>query len=291
MRQLLAEVLRIDLHVTRFVHDLRGGVVLGVDPRHLLDDLRGADQRALLAVHELRQDPRLLGGAEVEPLVFGELLERRAGAVERHRRVERVVRVAGDLPRVDIDVPVDVGGDVPHRRLRLLVQLAQGIAAALVVPREQRVAGRAHVVDGLTLLCVGDGLGELLHRPRTDLLLVDRHGAPSFLQVLRRRFQSLADSFAVGTSADCAIASGPVSPANFNNSDIPASTPPTQDPDVGRGVVVAGDAVVEHAVVREDRDADAHGARRAARTGTPRASAGRTRRAAAADRGRSWSPC
>ena len=53
-RQLLAQVLGVDLDVARLVHDLGGGVVLGVDPRHRVDDLGRAEQRALLAVHELR---------------------------------------------------------------------------------------------------------------------------------------------------------------------------------------------------------------------------------------------
>jgi hypothetical protein len=43
--------------VARLVDDLRGGVELGVDARHLLHDLRRADERALLAVHELGQLP------------------------------------------------------------------------------------------------------------------------------------------------------------------------------------------------------------------------------------------
>ena len=40
---------------------------------------------------------------------------------------------------VDVDRPVEVGRDVPLRRLRLLVELDERRAAALVVPREHRV--------------------------------------------------------------------------------------------------------------------------------------------------------
>ena len=58
-RQLRVEVAGEHLDVAGLVHHLRRRVVLGVDPRDGLDDLRGADQRALLAVHELGQRPVL----------------------------------------------------------------------------------------------------------------------------------------------------------------------------------------------------------------------------------------
>ena len=52
---LLAEVALEDLGVPGLVHRLGGGVVLGVDPRHRLDDLRRRQHRPLLAVDELAQ--------------------------------------------------------------------------------------------------------------------------------------------------------------------------------------------------------------------------------------------
>ena len=55
--ELLVEVAGEDLDVAGLVDDLRGGVELGVVPRHGLDDLGRAQQRALLAVQELRQRP------------------------------------------------------------------------------------------------------------------------------------------------------------------------------------------------------------------------------------------
>jgi hypothetical protein len=58
-RQLLVEVLGEHLDVPGLVHDLGRRVVLGVDPRHRLDDLCRADERALLAVEELGQRPVL----------------------------------------------------------------------------------------------------------------------------------------------------------------------------------------------------------------------------------------
>ena len=45
----------VDLDVARLIHHLGGGVELRLDIGHLLDDFRGADQRALLAVQKLRK--------------------------------------------------------------------------------------------------------------------------------------------------------------------------------------------------------------------------------------------
>ena len=83
--QLLVEVAREHLDVAGFVHHLRRRVVLGVDPRHGLDDARGAEQRALLAVEELRERPVLALDAELDPLLVGPLRERRAAQVDRRR--------------------------------------------------------------------------------------------------------------------------------------------------------------------------------------------------------------
>ena len=57
--QLGVEVSGEHLDVAGLVHHLRRRVVLGVDPRHRFHDLGRAQQRALLAVHELRQLPVL----------------------------------------------------------------------------------------------------------------------------------------------------------------------------------------------------------------------------------------
>ena len=61
--ELLVEVAGVDLDVAGLVHHLRGAVVLGLDPRHLLHELGGGEQRALLAVEELRGHPRVERGA------------------------------------------------------------------------------------------------------------------------------------------------------------------------------------------------------------------------------------
>ena len=55
LAELGVQVAGEDLGVAGLVHRLRGGVVLGVDPRHGLDDLGRGHHRALLAVHELAE--------------------------------------------------------------------------------------------------------------------------------------------------------------------------------------------------------------------------------------------
>ena len=75
VRQLLGEVAAVDLDVARLVGDLAGGVELGLGPRHRVDDLRRREQRALLAVQELRQHP-----AELVDAHALQLLQRRACA-------------------------------------------------------------------------------------------------------------------------------------------------------------------------------------------------------------------
>ena len=125
-RELGVEVLGEHLDVASFVHHLRRRVVLRVDPRNGLDDLGGAEQRALLAVHELAQRPVLRLDAELDPLLLGPLLEGRAREV--HAFVEaRVVGRVGehDLLLVDVGLPRQIGLAVPLRRLRLLVQLVE----------------------------------------------------------------------------------------------------------------------------------------------------------------------
>ena len=57
--ELVVQQPAVGLDVPRLVDHLGGGVELGVDRGHLLDDLRGADERALLPVQELGELPRL----------------------------------------------------------------------------------------------------------------------------------------------------------------------------------------------------------------------------------------
>ena len=156
--ELLVEVAGEHLHVAGLVDDLGAGVQLGVVPRHGLGDLGGADERALLAVEELRQRPLAVLDAELEPLLVAPLLEH--GAV-----VVVGVEACGDgnlvgrdhLLDVDLGVPWEVGGGVPLAGLGLLVQLAQRRPGEGVVPREDRVRVVLHDVLDLVDIGVGDG--------------------------------------------------------------------------------------------------------------------------------------
>ena len=76
--ELRVEVPGEHLDVAGLVHHLRRRVVLGVDPRDGLDDLRGADERALLAVEELAHPPVERLDRELRPLALGPRLQRRA---------------------------------------------------------------------------------------------------------------------------------------------------------------------------------------------------------------------
>ena len=79
--ELLLEVAGEDLDVAGLVDDLRAGVQLGVVPRHGLDDLGRAEQRALLAVEELARRPAAALDAELEPLLVAPLLDGGADVV------------------------------------------------------------------------------------------------------------------------------------------------------------------------------------------------------------------
>jgi hypothetical protein len=55
--ELLLDEAPVHLDVARLVHHLRRAVLLRLVPRHRVDDLRGREQRALLAVQELAELP------------------------------------------------------------------------------------------------------------------------------------------------------------------------------------------------------------------------------------------
>ena len=137
------------------VHHLGRRVVLGVDPGHGLHDLRGADERTLLAVHELRERPVLRLDAETDPLLVTPLLERGVREVFLAIHAVLVLILGRDLFLVDLDLPWQVVR-IPLRRLRLLVQLGQRRTAALVVPREDGVGIRVHGVRDLVDVVIGD---------------------------------------------------------------------------------------------------------------------------------------
>ena len=106
--ELLVEVAGEHLDVAGLVHHLRRGVVLGVDPRDGLDDAGGAQQRALLAVEELREQRVLDLDADPQPLLVAEVRHGRsrdvAEGLEAGRRAHR--QLGRDLLGVDVGRPV-----------------------------------------------------------------------------------------------------------------------------------------------------------------------------------------
>ena len=143
-----AQVAGEDLGVAGLVHRLRGGVVLGVDPRHRLDDLGRRQHGALLAVHELAE-------AGLEEL-DGELRELRLGprwrSATRARR-PRPARAASPACRsrraASGSTSIDQSSSVTlfHcEALALLYSDDELLALALVAPR---VDARGVVVDQL----------------------------------------------------------------------------------------------------------------------------------------------
>ena len=140
--ELGVEVAGEDLDVPGLVHDLRRRVVLRVDPRHGLDDLRRADECPLLAVEELAHPPVEGLDRELRPVLLAPSLQR--GALELHEALSEVrdggLHLDGDGLDVDVDRPVEIGRAVPLRGLGSLVELGEARARALVVPGEDGVA-------------------------------------------------------------------------------------------------------------------------------------------------------
>jgi len=130
--------------VARLVHHLGGGVELGVEVRHGLDDLGGADQRALLAVEELGELP---GDHVVAHLGALPLAERLPGA----RAVDGDGLLGGQQRVVEVDLvrPVDPLGRVPLPLLALVVEVEEPVAALVVLPVEGGGAAAGHVPAGL----------------------------------------------------------------------------------------------------------------------------------------------
>ena len=126
--QLLAQVLRVHLDVARLVGHLLRGVELRVDAWHGVDDLRGRQQGALLAVHELRQRPGHLLGAQLPDVLLAELLPD-VRAVDRDLLVGEVLRLG-----IDRGGPVERLGGVPLLALALLVEAPQLFLLGRVLP-------------------------------------------------------------------------------------------------------------------------------------------------------------
>ena len=154
---LLVEVAAVDLDVAGLVDDLGRRVELAVDVGDALHDLRGAHQRALLAVHELAEAPRLDVAPELAALAVGHLVPP-LRAEERVDLVGHADRVLG----VDVERPVEAVAADPLAAGALVVQAEQLVAPVRVVEVEDRGdrAVDVEVVD----------IGRL----------EDRHGSPVF---------------------------------------------------------------------------------------------------------------
>jgi hypothetical protein len=115
---LLLDELVEQLDVPGLVHDLGGGVELGVHVRHRFHDPGGHGQCALLTVQELAEQPGRQVMAQLVPLGLVQLLPL-ARPVDRHDLV------AGfhDPQRIDRLTPVDPLGRVPLLVLAALVQV------------------------------------------------------------------------------------------------------------------------------------------------------------------------
>src|SRR5215472_10205137 len=129
--ELLVEQAGVGLDMARLVHHLGRRVELGVGIGHGLHDLGGGDERALLAVHELRERLRLQMMPHPRALLVGEPLPDR-GAPDLHGTVVHHHRVLG----IEILRPVDAGVRVPLLLLALVVQIQELLAAVLVFPGE-----------------------------------------------------------------------------------------------------------------------------------------------------------
>ena len=195
-RQLGVEVLGEDLDVAGLVHHLGRRVVLGVDPRHGLDDLGRADQRALLAVHELAERPVLALDADLDPLLrrpTSRTACRPAASSMPPARPPRLA-VALAMTTASWSTSVSHGRSVSPfhcERLGLLVEAVElGAAALLVVPGEDGVGVVLDRVDGLVDVGVGDGEDglEVVDVGAADELFVGAHvGLPGVVRGRCRR--------------------------------------------------------------------------------------------------------
>ena len=124
--ELLHQIL-VGLDVTGFIHHLSRGIEFGVEIGNGLDDLGGADQCGLLALHELRDIPGLGMTAELDAFLLRHLLP--------HRRPVQGNAFIGQLHRVfeiELERPVDPVDRIPLHVLALLVQVHERRAAIVV---------------------------------------------------------------------------------------------------------------------------------------------------------------
>ncbi len=118
------------------VHHLGRGVELAVEIGHGLHDLGGGDQRALLAMHELRDRRGLLVMADLDLLLVGQPAPD-LGAEDRDGTVIELHRVLG----IELLRPVDAQRGVPLLLLALVVELQQRLAPVIIFPGEAGLDG------------------------------------------------------------------------------------------------------------------------------------------------------
>src|SRR5207245_6650947 len=126
------ELAAVYVDVVLLVRDLVRGVELALRPRHGVDARRGREQRALLAVEELREQPAVEVVVERAPPREVEALRQ----AENH--VGDIQLLLREALRIDVDRPIDVGRRVPLQRLPLFIEAEQLLVADVVVPREDR---------------------------------------------------------------------------------------------------------------------------------------------------------
>jgi hypothetical protein len=128
--------------VPRLVHHLRRAVQLAVVELNGLGDLRGREERALLAVEELAEEPRRHRMHPDHALL---LVELRADA---HLEVVEVEEALGEkrllrVERIDARAPRQLNVAVPLQLLRLRVERVHLLVVARIRPVEVRgVVGR-----------------------------------------------------------------------------------------------------------------------------------------------------
>ena len=119
------QVPAVDLDVARLVDHLGGGVELGVDVGHGLHDLGRADQRTLLAVHELAEAPGLDVPAQLALALVGHLVP----PVGAEERVDLVGHADG-VGQVDLLAPVQPVAADPLAPGALVVEAQQLVPPA-----------------------------------------------------------------------------------------------------------------------------------------------------------------
>ncbi len=128
---LLVQVAAVDLDVPRLVDDLRRRVELGVDVGDRLHDLRRADQRTLLAVHELAEAPCLDVPAQLAAALFGHVVPP-LGAKDGVDLVGHADRVG----EIDVRAPVEPVASDPLAPRALVVETEQLLPTTGVVEVE-----------------------------------------------------------------------------------------------------------------------------------------------------------